>query len=428
MRARVAQEGTDMKSGYIDRVRAERLMREAGIDVLLVVQPENFAYATGGTPGIASSWRRVGAAIAVVPAAAGAEATAIITDFGEGPFRNGSGIRDVRTHTAWVDNVDVAPKLPSNRPIAELIAEAQPERAGGFLRPPTFDARRALGLAREALSQRGLLGARIGVEFDFLPVNDLRMIEAALPEAKLVDSSPLFDRLRMIKTPAEIELLRKGAALAEAGIRAVMASLHVGQTRAAISELWRATVLAEAKRQGVGNLTGQWDYTAVGPDPWSPHGVVEHGSVVKIDVGCVLSGYSSDSARTFCFGRASAHARGVYEGLRAAFEAGRAVFRPGHTLGDVHAACIAAMRAHGFTTFMRGHFGHGIGQNVWSEEWPYTGHGVDVVLEPGMVMAFETPYYVNGVGAFIIEDQFLVTETGHETMNTLPYEFQEFGV
>ncbi len=417
-----------MPSPFIDRRRAQRLMAEAGIDALLVVQPENFAYATGGPPGIAASWRRVGAAIAILPADAGAEATAIITDFGAGPFRKSATLRDVRTHAAWVDNVDVASKLPSNRPIAELIAEAQPERAGGFQRPATFDPRRALELARDALAERGLLNARLGVEFDFLPVNDLRLIEAVLPEAKLVDSSPVFDRLRMIKSPAEIELLRKGALLAETGIRAVMAQLHVGQTRAGISELWRATMLAEVRRQGIGNLTGQWDYTAVGPDPWSPHGVVEHGSVVKIDVGCVLSGYSSDSARTFCFGRASAHARSIYDGLRAAFEAGRAVFKPGNTLGDVHAACVAAMRSHGFTTFMRGHFGHGIGQNVFSEEWPYTGHGVEIVLEPGMVMAFETPYYVNGVGAFIIEDQFLVTETGHETMNTLPYAFQEIGV
>lgn len=416
-----------MPKPFIDRQRAQRLLAEAGIDVLLVVQPENFAYATGGPPGIAASWRRVGAAIAILPAAADAEATAIVTDFGEGPFRKVAGLRDVRTHTAWVDNVDVAAKLPSNRPIAELIAEVQPERAGGFLRPPTFDPRRAIALARDALAERGLLTARIGVEFDFLPVNDLRLIEAALPEARLIDSSPVFDRLRMIKTPAEIELLRKGAQLAESGIRAVMAQLHVGQTRAEISELWRATVLAEAKRKNITNLTGQWDYTAVGPDPWSPHGVVEHGSVVKIDVGCVLSGYSSDSARTFCFGRASAHARSVYEGLGAAFAAGRGAFKPGNTLGDVHAACVAAMRAHGFTTFMRGHFGHGIGQNVWSEEWPYTGHGVEIVLEPGMVMAFETPYYVNGVGAFIIEDQFLVTDSGHETMNTLPYEFLEIG-
>lgn len=35
------------------------------------------------------------------------------------------------------------------------------------------------------------------------------------------------------------------------------------------------------------------------------------------------------------------------------------MFEPGNTLGDVHAACIAAMRSHGFSTFMRGHFGHG---------------------------------------------------------------------
>ncbi len=417
-----------MSKPFIDRQRAQRLMAEAGIDALLVVQPENFAYATGGPSGIAASWRRVGAAIAILPADAGAEATAIVTDFGEGPFRKSAALRDVRTHVAWVDNVDIAAQLPSNRPIAELIAAAQPERAGGFLRPQTFDPRRALELARDALAERGLLKARIGVEFDFLPVNDLRLIEAVLPEARLVDSSPVFDRLRMIKSPAEIELLRTGALLAETGIRAVMAQLHVGQTRAQISELWRATVLDEVKRLKIGNLTGQWDYTAVGPDPWSPSGVVEHGSVVKIDVGCVLSGYSSDSARTFCYGRASAHARAVYGGLRAAFEAGRAVFKPGNTLGDVHAACVAAMRANGFTTFMRGHFGHGIGQNVWSEEWPYTGHGVEIALEPGMVMAFETPYYVNGVGAFIIEDQFLVTQTGHETMNTLPYEFLEIGV
>lgn len=416
-----------MPKPFVDRQRAQLLLAEAGIDALLVVQPENFAYVTGGPPGIAALWRRAGAAIAIVPADATAEPIAIVTDFGEGPFRRSSTLRDVRTHDAWVDNVDVAARLPSNRPIAELINETQPERLRGFHRPPTYDPRRAFTLAREALAERGLARARLGVELDFLPVNDLRLIEAALPEATLVDSSPVFDRLRMVKTPAEIALLRTGAQLAEAGIRAVMARLHVGQTRAEISELWRATVLAEAKQRGIGNLTGQWDYTAVGPDPWSPHGVVEHGSVVKIDVGCVLAGYSSDSARTFCFGRASAHARAIHDGLRAAFEAGRTAFRPGNTLGDVHAACVAAMRAHGFKTYMRGHFGHGIGQNVFSEEWPYTGHGVDIALEPGMVMAFETPYYVNGVGAFIIEDQLLVTADGHETMNTLPYDFLEIG-
>lgn len=53
--------------------------------------------------------------------------------------------------------------------------------------------------------------------------------------------------------------------------------------------------------------------------------------------------------------------------------------------------------------------------------------GFDAVLEPGMVIDFETPFYVGGVGGFIIEDQLLVTETGRETMNTLPYDLLEIG-
>ena len=89
-------------------------------------------------------------------------------------------------------------------------------------------------------------------------------------------------------------------------------ALHRSSACAEISELWRATMLAEIKRQGIGNLTGQWDYTAVGPDPWSTHGVVEYGSVVKIDVGCVLSGYSSDSRRVPSAAAAPAHMRAAF--------------------------------------------------------------------------------------------------------------------
>ena len=415
------------KGGFLDRGRAQALMERAGIDALVVLQPENFVYATGATPGVAALWRRAGAALALIPADARAPAAAIVTDLFAPAFRAASDIADLRTHAIWVETADLRGALPSNRPTGALIAETQARRPAGFQRPPTFEPHRVFAMLRDLLAERGLLGARIGVEFDFLPVNDLRLLQAAMPEARLVDSSPVLDRLRMVKAPGEIALLRRGAELAETGIRAVMAGLRPGQSRADLSALWNTTVAAEASRRGVTNMTGKWDYISVGPDPWGPGGLVEPGTVIKIDVGCVLSGYSSDSARTFVFGHADAHARAIYDGLRAAFDAGRALFRPGIALAEIHAACLAAMRRHGFSSYARGHFGHGIGQNVWSEEWPYTGPGVDIVLEPGMVMAFETPFYVDGVGGFIIEDQLLVTEAGHETMNTLPYELLELG-
>jgi Xaa-Pro aminopeptidase len=83
------------------------------------------------------------------------------------------------------------------------------------------------------------------------------------------------------------------------------------------------------------------------------------------------------------------------------------------------------MRQAGFRDYDRGHFGHGVGQNVFCEEWPFISADAELPLEPGMVLAFETPYYVTGIGGFIVEDLMLITEQGHESMNRLPYELRE---
>jgi Xaa-Pro aminopeptidase len=88
---------------------------------------------------------------------------------------------------------------------------------------------------------------------------------------------------------------------------------------------------------------------------------------------------------------------------------------------------IAAVRESGFPSYARGHFGHGLGASIWSEEWPYTAADSEVVLEAGMVMAFETPWYVDGIGGVIIEDMLLITEDGAETLAgaTLPHDLIE---
>ena len=70
----------------------------------------------------------------------------------------------------------------------------------------------------------------------------------------------------------------------------------------------------------------------------------------------------------------------------------------------------------GFSTYGRGHFGHGVGASIWSEEWPFISADATAVAEPGMVLAFETPYYIKGLGGFIIEDQILITESSTEVM------------
>ena len=107
------------------------------------------------------------------------------------------------------------------------------------------------------------------------------------------------------------------------------------------------------------------------------------------------------------------------------FISGSALLAPGIALAEVHAVTQDAIRAAGFSGYTRGHFGHGLGAGLGSEEWPFISADATTVFEPGMVMAFECPWYITGVGGLIIENQVLITETGHEMMNSLPFDLIE---
>jgi Xaa-Pro aminopeptidase len=184
--------------------------------------------------------------------------------------------------------------------------------------------------------------------------------------------------------------------------------------------LFREGVHQEALRRGVPQPAQTWEYIAIGPDPWSPAGRTAPGAAIKIDVGCIIDGYSSDSSRNFVVGTPSPHQRQTHEAIEAAFAAGLAEMKPGNPIAAVHRAATAEMHRHGFAGYSRGHFGHGIGYSIFSEQWPFIAADAEVPLEPNMVLAFEIPFYINGVGAFNLEDQILITASGHESMNHLP--------
>src|SRR5690242_14645113 len=217
-----------MAGPFLDRDRAQRLMEVAGLDALVISEPEIFSYATGVGPGVPALFRRAGAAFALVPADPALPAAAVIGDLYRDNFLARSPIRDVATHPIWIENVDVTGLLAgpgSNRPIEELVREAWSAtgRPTDFARPATFDLQASLKALKPLLAARRLDGARLGFDLDFVPANDLDAIRAALPAAKIADGSPVLARLLAVKAPGEIERLRLGSQLAEAGIAAAMA-------------------------------------------------------------------------------------------------------------------------------------------------------------------------------------------------------------
>lgn len=391
--------------GHLDRHRAARLMREQGLSALVLAQPESIAYAAGAFPGVATFWRRAGAAFLVVPADEREPLTAIVGDMQAKSFAQQSGIADVRSHRIWVET-------------ARFGAEGEGPRRTP--RPAQFDFHATTSLLGDVLREKSLAGHRIGLELGFVPVADFGAFQRL--DVEWADCSRIVERLRAVKSAAEIGLLRRAAELSASGMQALASAIAEGLDAATMTGIWRAAVVSEAHRRGVPAPQSTWAYIAVGGDGFAPGGPARRGDIIKVDVGCVVDGYSSDGARTFALGPPRAEAVRIYEALRRAFEAGLALIAPGRPLREIYRATAETMWNQGFESYGRGHFGHGVGSSVWSEEWPFIAADADAVLEPGMVMAFETPWYVDGLGGFIIEDQLLITENGCEVMAPLPRE------
>jgi Xaa-Pro aminopeptidase len=390
-------------------------MERAGLDALLIAAPETFRWATGAEPGVAMGWRRLGPAMAVLPADPARPVGAVVTDLFAGSAE-AAGCDPLLIHPIWPEAISVRAHLPSDADAQTLIAAATAGRPAGFARPGTFDRDAALGLLRDVVAAMGLAGARLGAELSAVPAADHAALIRALAPSRLADATTLVDRLRAHKSPTEIALLREAGAITEAALAAFVPLLREGATRAALGRSFLDLVREEAARRGTMASVTAWEYVGFGASPWSSPGGLARGDVVKVDVGAVVGGYTADLARTYTLGPAPQRARDIYAALRAAFEAGRPLFRPGTALRDIHAASIRAVHDAGFPSYARGHFGHGLGASIWSEEWPYTAADSDVVLEPGMVMAFEAPWYIDGIGGFILEDMLLITEDGTETL------------
>ena len=91
---------------------------------------------------------------------------------------------------------------------------------------------------------------------------------------------------------------------------------------------------------------------------------------------------------------------------------------------EVYTAALQSVRENGLPNYSRGHFGHSIGMDDQVEEPPFIGPN-NSVLEPGMVICLEVPYYPADVGGFNIEDVILITDDGCEVLTKSPRDLRQ---
>lgn len=412
-------------TGFVDRQRTAQLMQRAGIGALVLSAPEAFHYATGAWIGPAGLFRRAGGGFVVIPARQDLPIGVVVADFNAAQLRSAAPEAVVRSHPIWIESAPV--DTSHGLPLAERIQAglASLGRTPDFSRPATFDLAGSVRQLQALLADFGLARATLGIDLDFVPATDFAAIQALLPDCPMVDGSPVLDRLRAIKSQREIDLLQQGIFLSEAGLERLQVDAMAGMRQADLVALYRKGVADAAA--GLSHPVVTAEYVTLGARAKGADARAAAGDPLKCDMVCTVGGYASDMSRNFTFGPPSADQAELHAIAERAFEDGLAALIPGNTLAYVHRVTTESLARQGLRSYRRGHFGHSVGQSVFSEQWPFIAADSEVAIEAGMVLAFEIPLYIDGLASFNLEDQFLITTDGPVVMNRLPRRLEMVG-
>ncbi|MED4204372.1 M24 family metallopeptidase [Neobacillus mesonae] len=269
-------------------------------------------------------------------------------------------------------------------------------------------------IPKEVAEQVKKLGIKkLGFEEDYLTYSLFKVYEEEL-KAELVPIAGVIEKLRLIKTDAEIKIIKEAADIADAAFKHILDFLKPGKTEMEVSnEL-------EFFMRKAGATSSSFDtIVASGVRSALPHGVatdkvIEKGDMVTLDFGAYYKGYVSDITRTVAVGEPDSRLKDIYQIVLDAQLRCMDGLKPGLTGKQADALTRDYITEKGFGENFGHSTGHGIGLEV--HEGPALSMKSDFVLEPGMVVTCEPGIYVPGLGGVRIEDDTLITNDHNEVL------------
>jgi Xaa-Pro dipeptidase len=280
------------------------------------------------------------------------------------------------------------------------------------------------GLVVETLRRLGLAGKRVAIEKGgwFLPISFYEALRAALPDVE--DATGIVEKLRRVKSPAEIAALEQSARHADAGISAGIGVIREGATENdVVAAMMQAAIAAGAEYMGMEPLVSS------GPRSGVPHATwrrrkLEAGDAVFLEMSGCHNRYHTGLMRTAWLGEPPKLARQLESVVQDALGAVLATVRPGVTCAEAHQAAQRVIDAAGMTERYRKRTAYSLGISFapdWGE-WQVLSFfdGVDVPLEPGMCFHVPTALREYGVFTVGLSESIVVTDTGCRILGSVP--------
>jgi Xaa-Pro aminopeptidase len=266
------------------------------------------------------------------------------------------------------------------------------------------------------MKEKGLGRGTIGIDEMGITPQCMDQLKSSLPDVKFVRCFSLFERVRSIKTPGEIDILRHAARVTELAIDAALTIAAEGITEREMLREFNACLARNDAAPVVGCIGFGNRSAMINVQPSDRK--LKRGDLIRFDVGGRYRHYRSDMSRGANLGEPAAKIRKYYSAVEKGVLRGYDIIKPGLKVSDLFKEIVATVQREGIPHFKRSHVGHGIGVDGYDP--PNISEKSTDVLEENMVVCIETPYYELGFAGLQVEDMVRVTKNGSESLMMLP--------
>jgi Xaa-Pro aminopeptidase len=305
-------------------------------------------------------------------------------------------------------------------------------------------------LERSGLKPRGA----VGLELDVMPAAFYQRVQEQLfPGRPIRDVSPLIRQQRMVKSPYEIEQLRRAAAILDQVHGQIPDLLQPGISELELSAAieyrlrlsghqglirvrnWDLEVFFGHVLSGAAGLHAAYSDTpsgGLGFSPAFPQGPslkkLAPGEPVSVDLAACVNGYVVDMTRMYALGSLPEKALAAWRVVQELYEKFQQEARPGVAPGQIFHSLWDLVRARGLKDCFMGQapdrvsfLAHGVGLEL--DEFPLITARFPFPLAAGMVLAFEPKFFLPGIGMVGQEDTGVITPAGVEWLTRSPRDF-----
>ncbi|OIQ29222.1 MAG: creatininase [Alphaproteobacteria bacterium MedPE-SWcel] len=277
-------------------------------------------------------------------------------------------------------------------------------------------------------------GGVVGFEGDHLTVLQTGKLDAVIEPSRRVDLAEVTMRQRLHKSPAELALIRAGAAVADVGGYAIRDAIKPGLREIDIAMAGRDAMEEEiARRFPEAEYRDTWVWFQSGINTDGAHNPVtarqlERGDILSLNTFPMISGYYTALERTLFVGEVDAASLKIWEANVAAHEYGMSLLKPGSTCSEVTHEINAFLESRDLLQYRTFGYGHSFGvlsHYYGREAGLELREDIDTALEPGMVISMEPMLTIAegqpGAGGYREHDILIITEEGCENITGYPY-------